>query len=386
MNEFLSLSQVLVSLLVNGVGLSLALTMRNAPPRFGLFLCLFSMLAIFVPWTSLVVSNVDGNVRFDSLVISDQGLSTFVTTVDASGQSIGPNVMVAMFAVGLTWVVLTVVRSLRIRRRWRAESTRGDLFESHAHAELSKVLRRTTIRRLPGKSLVFSTGLLSAEIWIGDRIRGDAHIRTALNHELCHIAYRDQLTLFLVVILERLLWWNPLVWLLGQQARRQMEYACDARCQQLMGNRLYKNSLAELFLDQGPRETALGVSLGSGADIINRMERIGMTYSLTKTHVLALIIGSALIAAASTNLAAQEIEERPSLVQCHKLLPKNVQYDLKITSDIDTRGEDRNTIRMTLVDATKPSAEDEIPKEAGEFLKCLQKVIGVGDDEGWPEV
>ena len=41
---------------------------------------------------------------------------------------------------------------------------------------------------------------------------------------------------------------------------------------------------------------------------------------------------------------------------------------------------------MTLVDATKPSKDDEIPKEAGEFLKCLQKVIGVGDDEGWPEV
>ena len=110
-----------------------------------------------------------------------------------------------------------------------------------------------------------------------------------------------------------------------------------------------------------------------------------MTYSFTVTHVFALFVGSVLIATASTNLAAQDVEERPSLVQCHELLPKNVQYDLSITSDIDTRAEDRNTIRMMLTDSTKPGVE-ELPKEAGEFLKCLQKVIGVGDDEGWPEV
>jgi len=64
-----------------------------------------------------------------------------------------------------------------------------------------------------------------------------------------------------------------------------------------------------------------------------------------------------------------------------------VQYALKITSDIDTREGRRGSIRMTLVDATKPDSEDsDIPEGAGEFLKCLQKVIGVGDDESWPEV
>jgi len=113
-----------------------------------------------------------------------------------------------------------------------------------------------------------------------------------------------------------------------------------------------------------------------------------MKYSLKKSYVLTLLAGSALVAVASTNLAAQDMEERPSLVQCHELLPENVQYNLEIISDIDTRDGQMKTISMTLVDATKKGTENEhqIPEQAGEFLKCLQQVIGVGDDEGWPEV
>jgi hypothetical protein len=249
----------------------------------------------------------------------------------------------------------------------------------------TKELRRAKVRRLPGTCLVFSTGLFCPEIWVGEFVRKDSQVQAALNHELCHIASNDQLILFLIVVVERLLWWNPLIWLLGQQARRQMEYACDARCQSLMGRMKYRKSLAELFLGHEPRKSALELPLGYGSDIITRMERIGMTYSLKKKHVFTIVVGGALIAAASINIAAaQDTAERPSLVQCHELLPKDVQYDLKIISDIDTREGQEGTLRMTLVDASKPGSDD-IPEGAGEFLQCLQKVIGIRDDEGWPK-
>jgi len=384
--DFLTPEQFLASLIVNGVGLSIAFLMRSAPPRIVLVVCLFSMLAILVPWTSLVSSDVASYTRFDTLRIGDQGISAFVASFDAGSDPQRPTLVALLLSVGIIWTITTVVRFIRTRQRWRSESSCGTSLEKYASAEFANTLRRVRIRRLPDSSSVFSTGLLQSEIWIGSEIRKGAQLETALNHELCHIASNDQFTLFAIVVVERLLWWNPLVWLLGQQARRQMEYACDSRCQSLIGNTTYRKSLAELFLNHEPRVTALEVPLGSGSGIINRMERIGMTYSLKKKHILTLLAGSTLIAAASTNLAAQDIEERPSLVQCHKLLPDNVQYDLNITSDIDTREENRTAIRMTLVDATKPGKDDDIPKEAGEFLKCLQKVIGVGDDEGWPEV
>ena len=359
--------------------------MRTAPPRFVLYVCLFSMLAILVPWTSLATSEVASYTRLGRLFVSDPGISTIVESLDAGGDTQTPTLISLLLSIGAIWASATVVRSVLTRRRWRSQSYSDTSLESYVLPELAKTLRRVCIRRLPNSSSVFSTGLLRSEVWIGDEIRKDAQLESALNHELCHIASNDQIILFTIVVVERCLWWNPLVWLLGQQARRHMEYSCDSRCQSLIGNTKYRKSLAELFLNHETRMTALEVPLGRGSGIINRMERIGMTYSFTVTHVFALFVGSVLIATASTNLAAQDVEERPSLVQCHELLPKNVQYDLSITSDIDTRAEDRNTIRMMLTDSTKPGVE-ELPKEAGEFLKCLQKVIGVGDDEGWPEV
>lgn len=385
MTSFLTSEQILASLIANGVGLSAALFMRTAPPRIVLFVCLFSMLAILMPWTSVAESQFANFARVDVFPTGESGNPTLINSRDVDNEQRSSTLNSLWLSIGAFWALTTVARSFLTRRRWRAKSFPDNSLKRYVNPGLANTMRRVCIRRLPESSAVFSTGVFRSEVWIGEKIRDDALLETAINHELCHIASKDQLILFVVVVVERALWWNPLIWVLGQQARRHMEYACDCRCQSLLGDSKYRKSLAELFLKHQAKVTALAVPLGSGSGIIDRMERIGMTYSLKMTHLLALVVGVVLTAAASSNLASQETEDRPSLLECHELLPENVQYDLSITSDIDTRAENRNTVRMMLTDSTKPGVE-ELPKEAGAFLKCLQKVIGVGDDEGWPEV
>jgi len=250
----------------------------------------------------------------------------------------------------------------------------------------AKELARTSIYRIPDSSSVFATGVLQPEIYIGERVCAPVQVRAALNHELSHIAANDQLTLFLLVTLERMLWWNPLIWLLGQHARRQMEYACDARCESLMGTKNYRDSLAELFLSQQPRTVTLELPLGENSDIINRLEKIGMKHSLKIKHSVALAVGGVVIGLASTNLAAEtsKTNDQPStLIECHELVPDNVRYDFKITSDIDTRDGQQGELSVTLLDAANPGST-ELPQGADEFLRCVQHVVGVGADEGWP--
>ncbi len=296
-----------------------------------------------------------------------------------------PDPLPLVFAVGALWTLSTFVSAARTRRKWRSASYCGQSLQKLAHEEHSRTVQRVRIRRLPGTSFVASTGLLRPEVWIGSRVKHEGQLAAALAHELSHVASGDQLTLFAIVTLERLLWWNPMVWLLGRRARQQMEYACDSRCRTLLGEPEYRRSLASLYLDQNSMESALELPLGRSTLITKRMERLGMKYSLKAKHVAAMFLGALPIAVASNSFADDDFEKRPSLIECHEYLPDGVQYDLSITSDIDTRGEDRNTLRMSLTDATKPGV-DEIPKEAGEFLKCLQQVMGVGDDEGWPEL
>lgn len=108
-----------------------------------------------------------------------------------------------------------------------------------------------------------------------------------------------------------------------------------------------------------------------------------MTYSLKLKHILTLIAGSTIVAVASTNVAAQEPAEKPTLMQCHKLLPKGVQYNFEISSDIDTRDRQETNMTISLADAEKPNS-DEIPAGAGEFWRCVEKVVG--DDKDWPDV
>ena len=384
----ISLDQIALSVFISVMGLLVTKITKSAPPRLVLYLCLVSMFAIVVPWMSVgqyVAEILPANFSLGAGVIVPRDLSkTSETLSSAEYGTLRDWVTGLVFAIGLFWLFATLIRSMRTTRKYHLRAIRDDGLAAYADPVFARALRRTRIYRLPNTSAVSTSGVMQPTIWIGDGVQTDAHTSAALNHELSHIAYNDQLTLYLIVIIERLLWWNPFIWLLGREARRQMEYACDARCQSLIGTTNYRRALAELFLQQQRDSNPLIISFGNGSDLINRMEKIAMTHALNAKHVLTLAGAGALITIASTALSAQEVSENPTLIQCHKLLPKDAKYDLSITSNIDTREGQSGEMTVTLTDPSNPDSE-ELPEGAGAFVQCLQKVVGVGDNEGWPK-
>lgn len=380
---FLTLENVLLSVLVNGIGLAIVKFSKSAPPRLVMYVCLASMLAILIPWSSIgpglgsyLPFDIDAGVKLDNP-------AELTAAHEVSQDLLRRYVLTIWIVIGLGWTAVSYLRFILTVKEWRSSASLDQSLAKYADPTFANELRRSRIHRLPNSSQAFASGVWQPDIWIGDEIRSDAQIRAALNHELSHIASNDQLTLLLVVALERLLWWNPLIWFLGRQVRRQMEYACDSRCQLVIGADQYRQILAELFLGLHERNAPLEVGLGNGSDLITRMEKIGMTHSLKPKHIIALTFGCALAASASSILAAQNVSGSSTLIQCHELLPEGVQYDFKITSAIDTREGASGELNVTLIDPSTPDSND-IPDGAGDFLRCVQKVVGVGDNEGWP--
>ena len=108
MIEFLTVENVALSLLANGIGLVIAMRMKSAPPRLVLYVCLASMFAIFVPWSSIGVAlgsylpvvavtgvGVDGPILRE--VSEADGLSL---------SQLARYIVLLWFGIGLSWICL----------------------------------------------------------------------------------------------------------------------------------------------------------------------------------------------------------------------------------------------------------------------------------------
>ena len=382
----LSFDHIVMSIIANLIGLCIVKLMKTIPPRLVLYICLASMSTILIPW-SIFADSIGVLVPAQQFV-TGKAFNNSLTSISAptidSANNLWDFLAISWLTIGALWFILTVGKSYQLLNEWRQDASTGVELTKFAHKALLDETSRIRFHRLQNSSIVATTGLFRPEVWIGDRVQSDAQIKTALNHELCHIASNDQRTLWLIVLFERLLWWNPLIWILGIHARRSMEYDCDLRCKTLLGVQNYRRSLAELLLVNRRPTTALELSLGNESEVINRMENLEMTYHIKIKHALVLGFAGILIAAASAGLAAQKADvSSPTLLDCQDLLPKGAKYEFRITSDVDTREGKTGQMSVTLVDATKPGSTD-IPTGSEPFLRCVQGIVGIPENEGWP--
>lgn len=163
-----------------------------------------------------------------------------------------------------------------------------------------------------------------------------------------------------------------------------MEFSCDARCTSLLGQDEYRQSLAELFLVNQTPTSALEIPFGTGSDVVQRMERLKMNPRLEFKHLGILAFAGILLVAIAANAASDDQQEfGTTLIDCSEILPEGVQYNLQITGDIDTTEGGRNSL---FVNITEPDNPDSIewPEDSLEYMECIRKVLGVGEDEGWP--
>jgi bla regulator protein BlaR1 len=128
----------------------------------------------------------------------------------------------------------------------------------------------------------------------------DAHLKTVMAHELCHVRRRDNLTAALHMLVETVFWFHPMVWWLGARLIDERERACDESVLELTGQpRIYAESILKIceFYVEPPLACVSGVT---GADLKARLVNILDRHAILKLSrtKITLLIAVALIAIA----------------------------------------------------------------------------------------
>lgn len=128
----------------------------------------------------------------------------------------------------LSWYFISHLRFLRYLRRWgdpvlndqtiRLYNWLGDQLDLH---------RRPSLRLCTGLSAPMLVGLLHPKLLLPEGDMGDNDIRYSLLHELTHFKRRDIWLKTLVLWVNALHWFNPLMWYMTRLVERDMELACD---------------------------------------------------------------------------------------------------------------------------------------------------------------
>ena len=58
-------------------------------------------------------------------------------------------------------------------------------------------------------------------------------LQAVIEHELCHVRHRDNLTAAIHMFVETVFWFHPLVWWVGKRLVEERERACDEEVLQL---------------------------------------------------------------------------------------------------------------------------------------------------------
>ena len=128
----------------------------------------------------------------------------------------------------LNWYLISHLRFLRYLCRWgnpvlndgiiRLYNSLGDQLELH---------RRPNLRLCTGLSAPMLVGMFHPKLLLPEGELSDNDIRYSLLHELTHFKRRDIWLKTLVLWVNALHWFNPLMWYMTQLVERDMELACD---------------------------------------------------------------------------------------------------------------------------------------------------------------
>ena len=99
--------------------------------------------------------------------------------------------------------------------------------------------------------------------------------------------------------------------------------------------------------------------------------------------LLTLSVAFWLLFTHSHSYADKPQSEPPTLLGCYDQIPEGMNLEFSVTSQIDTRNDGSSTLKVMLIDPAV--GETEHPPAGSEaFLRCVQLVVGVGQNENWP--
>ena len=248
--------------------------------------------------------------------------STFATVMPDAAPSNWRFAIAAVWAAGALLLVLRWYRSWRVIR----DATRSAQ-PFMLHPSLPALVSGSMIE--PGVFGVFRPILLLPE-GIPESLTPE-QFHAVLDHELCHVRYRDNLTAAVHMCVETLFWFHPIVWWIGGRLVEERERACD---ESVLNRGSQPTDYAQGIVNvcKTYRELRLLCVSGiSGASLTDRVRQI-MTWrgTLHLTFVRKSILASAAILSVAVPLLigiirAQTLPPPPAftyeVVSIHKSSP-----------------------------------------------------------------
>jgi hypothetical protein len=99
----------------------------------------------------------------------------------------------------------------------------------------------------------------------------------------------------LITFVQRLLWWNPLVYLLANKGRELIELSCDQACKEQSKDNTYQKDLAQILVRTSQESNPLASQFFGKSHLnIYRIKQLSKEFKMNKKHK-ALIFSTALI-------------------------------------------------------------------------------------------
>ena len=288
--------------------------LSTAPFRIRFRLVILALISWLIPYDiinefinqentvviSSVISEFNGNIK--QAIVSHVNNETFLTLL---------NFIKALTLFGLLWFIRDVT------------SLRTKLKTLNKQAKLHKQVNTVNIYIVDNDE-IYTAGLFNPKIIIGKKYLNSTFTDSIIKHELQHIKNKDQFWLLLITFIQRLLWWNPIVYLLAIKSRELLELSCDQACKTQCKDNQYQKDLAQILIQTHKNSNPLASHFfGQSKLNIYRIKQLSKEFKMNTINK-ALIFSTAIIpfiilllvstTSVSSNMTAINKEENPVIL------------------------------------------------------------------------
>jgi beta-lactamase regulating signal transducer with metallopeptidase domain len=295
------ISYLTITLLISSLcGLATVL-LRGAPARLRFYICLMVLVCWLTPWQLMQFQAVSNSFTLPLNILTEFNwvnapAVTQNTSVVApvTEQSSSPwftfySLWLTSFSIGLVLFLKDAVSYLKLHKRWINHSTLDN--QTWATAQFTQP--HCDIRRINSHAPGMTTGLTTPIIWLDSNQHDAEKIRTIVLHELTHIRQHDPYWLWAINLVQRLFWWNPLIWFTARYARQQVELSCDEQCKKHLPEGSYQLQLIKLTLQVNTQQHSLHMPAvlqmsGTPAFNLQRINKLNEEHKMKKRYLLVM--------------------------------------------------------------------------------------------------
>jgi beta-lactamase regulating signal transducer with metallopeptidase domain len=294
------------------LALAFASLNAKAPHRLRFLICFVALCSWMVPWgqigrfvparqliQELVPYHVALSAGTASLPPASDSSSAGLAAILLANASV---VLLAATVIGALLFVISSVRYLALVRVMSLGSVSANELRIEPPWDVGRPngsKRKPELRIQREVSGAVTTGIFMPTIWLHENLVGHPDLRAALLHEFRHVRNHDNAYLWVITLVERLFWWNPLSRYLAWQTRRLQELSCDEACANDLAG--YRDMLKRLIVASSdhaaqpcPQAPYIHHSNSFNVQRLRTLERRYVMKTRHYLNIVVLLIGSSI--------------------------------------------------------------------------------------------